>query len=158
MKKFLTMMLMALPLLGLTACHDDDDVPDVDFNIAIENAVRADGYLYVVQGETMEVASIEVKNNDAGKPAMITAANYYWDYRYIGSSIEPPYGMEIEISETTPTGEHLLEIECPLFAEDKAAATAIVSFNVKVVSDQSELPDTGEQTFTVHPKTASTAE
>ena len=89
MNKILSMMLFALPLLALTACHDEDDLPDVDFNFTIENATRADGYLYIVQGETMEITSIEVVNKDSGKPAIITAANFYWDYYYIGSAIEP---------------------------------------------------------------------
>ena len=75
MNKILSMMLFALPLLALTACHDEDDLPDVDFNFTIENATRADGYLYIVQGETMEITSIEVVNKDSGKPAIITAAN-----------------------------------------------------------------------------------
>ncbi len=158
MKKILSMMLFALPLLALTACHDEDDLPDVDFNFTIENATRADGYLYIVQGETMEITSIEVVNKDSGKPAIITAANFYWDYYYIGSAIEPPYAFSIETGEDTPLGDHILQVESPLYAEGKTAATSVVTFRVRVVADASDIPTGGEQSFVVHPRTSTTAE
>ena len=34
MNKILSMMLFALPLLALTACHDEDDLPDVEIGRA----------------------------------------------------------------------------------------------------------------------------
>ncbi len=147
-------MLLALPMLGLVACHDDNDIPDVDFNFTFENATRVNGRLYVVQGDTMEIKSIDVINKEPGKPAIITGANYYWDYRYIGSSIQPPYAFDIAVGKTVPTGQHLLEIECPLFAKDKAAATALVNFRVEIVANADDIPGKGEQTFSVRPSTS----
>ncbi|MDE6157464.1 MAG: hypothetical protein K2F78_04880 [Muribaculaceae bacterium] len=158
MKKIISLMLLTLPLLGLVACHDENDLPDVDFNFTIENATRADGYLYIVQGETMEISSIEIVNKDSGKPAIITAANFYWDYYYIGSAIEPPYAFSIETSEDTPLGDHVLQVESPLYAEGKTAATSVVTFRVRVVADASDIPSGGEQAFVVHPSTATTAD
>lgn len=151
-------MLLAIPLLGLVACHDDNDLPDVDFNFTIENATRVDGYLYIVQGETMDITSIEVVNKDSDKPAIITAANFYWDYYYIGSAIEPPFAFSVETSTETPLGDHILQVESPLYAEGKTAATSVVTFRVKVVADASEIPTGGEQAFVTHPQTATTAE
>lgn len=157
MKKFLSLFLLAIPMLAFVSCHDDNDLPDVDFNFTFENATRVDGKLYAVQGQPFKVASIEVKNKDSNKPAMITAANYYWDYYYIGSSIQPPFAFEVQLSEETPLGEHLLEVQAPLFAEDKEAATAVVSFKVQVVASADDIPQAGESSFTVKPSTSSSA-
>ncbi len=157
MKKFLSLFLLAIPMLAFVSCHDDNDLPDVDFNFTFENATRVDGKLYAVQGQPFKVASIEVKNKDGNKPAMITAANYYWDYYYIGSSIQPPFAFEVQLSEETPLGEHLLEVQAPLFAEDKEAATAVVSFKVQVVASADDIPQAGESSFTVKPSTSSSA-
>lgn len=160
MKKILSAILLALPMLAVVSCDDDGkSLPDVDFNFEIENAVRGEnGALYVVQGENLEIKSIQVINKDKDKNAMITAANYYWDYYYIGSAIQPPYGFEIEITDNTPVGAHLLQVEAPLFAEDKEAATAVVTFNVEVVPAPENIPDGGTTTFSVHPHTANTAD
>ena len=144
-------------MLAFVSCHDDNDLPDVDFNFTFENATRVDGKLYAVQGQPFKVASIEVKNKDSNKPAMITAANYYWDYYYIGSSIQPPFAFEVQLSEETPLGEHLLEVQAPLFAEDKEAATAVVSFKVQVVASADDIPQAGESSFSVKPSTSSSA-
>ncbi len=157
MKKFLSLFLLAIPMLAFVSCHDDNDLPDVDFNFTFENATRVDGKLYAVQGQPFKVASIEVKNKDSNKPAMITAANYYWDYYYIGSSIQPPFAFEVQLSEETPLGEHLLEVQAPLFAEDKEAATAVVSFKVQVVASADDIPQAGESSFSVKPSTSSSA-
>ena len=77
MKKFIYLLVMLVPALALVSCHDDDnDIPNVDFNLSFENAVEVDGSLYVVQGETMKITGIDVQNNEADKGALITAATY----------------------------------------------------------------------------------
>jgi len=94
----------------------------------------------------------------APPPAISTAANFYWDYYYIGSAIEPPYAFTIETGEDTPLGDHILQVESPLYAEGKTAATSVVTFRVRVVADASDIPTGGEQSFVVHPRTSTTAE
>ncbi|MDE5628202.1 MAG: hypothetical protein K2I69_01430 [Muribaculaceae bacterium] len=151
MKKYLFLLLLLVPALSLVSCSDDHDLPNVDFNFTFENAVELDGTLYVVQGETFEIASIQVINKEEGKNALITAANYYWDYYFLGSTVQPPYGFEISVEENTPLGEHLLEVECPLYAVDKEPAFAVVAFNVKVVASAEDIPDEGSSFTTLHP-------
>lgn len=90
------------------SCSDDNDLPDVDFDMTFENATVVDGTLYVVQGQEFKVSTITVTNNETGKPAALTAANYYWDYLYVGTSVQPPYTFEFEVSETMPVGRHIL--------------------------------------------------
>lgn len=143
MKKFFYLLLLLIPL-GLTSCHDDDDdLPNVDFDITFEDAVIDDnGVVYVVQGESFAIEGIKVINREPGKSALITSATYFWDAFPLGTSVVEPYGFEIETSTTTPLGDHSLQISCPLFAVDKEMATALVSFTVRVVATDADLPAT----------------
>lgn len=152
MKKFIYLLALLVPALALVSCHDDDnDVPNVDFTINFENAVRVDGTLYVVKGESLKITGIDVENNEPGKGAMITAATYYWDGYYIGATVQPPFGFEYNIGENVPVGKHQIEIECPLFAVDKSPATAIVYMYVQVVASEEEIPGQGTPEARVTP-------
>ncbi len=140
----------ALPL-ALASCQDDNDLPDVDFTLAVDGAVNADGMLYVVRGETLAIKSITVTNKESGKAAMISSASYYWDGYYLGVSVQPPYGFEIETTDGTVPGRHTLEIVSPLFAVDKTLATAVLVYDVKVVPTAEDIPAGGSAIFTVTP-------
>ncbi|MDE6040165.1 MAG: hypothetical protein K2F99_01170 [Muribaculaceae bacterium] len=143
MKKFLSLMLF-LPLVALVAsCSDDDkSLPNVDIGLQIENAVTADGTIYVVQGNELNVAALTVTNLDEGN-AGISAASYYWDYDFLGTNYVPPFGIEIQTSENTPLGKHVLEVQCPVFAVNKEPAQAFLQFPVVVVETADELPAEG---------------
>lgn len=146
MKKFFYLLLLLIPL-GLTSCHDDDDdLPNVKFDVTFEDATVDNGIVYVVQGESFSVEGIKVINNEAGKSALITSATYFWDAFPLGTSVVDPFGFEIETSPTTPLGDHSLQISCPVFAVDKETATALVSFTVRVVADQADIPTVPEGT------------
>ena len=141
-------MLFALPLaFTTTSCSDDDDLPNVEMSITVSGAECIDGTIYVVQGNTLNIESINVTNNEPDKAATITSADYYWDYRLIGTAMLPPYGFKIETVKTegdiegTPLGEHLLQIEAPLLAVDKEVATAILVYKVVVVASEDEIPE-----------------
>lgn len=142
MKKFFYLLLLLIPL-GLTSCHDDDDdLPNVDFDVTFQDAaIGEDGVIYVVQGESFSIEGVKVINREAGKSAIITSATYFWDAFPLGTSVVEPYGFEIETSSTTPLGNHSLQISCPVYAVDKEMATALISFTVCVVADENELPD-----------------
>lgn len=159
MKKYLLFLLALLPMsLAFTACSDDDDLPNVDFDITYEGVTDVDGVLYVVQGESFEVTGIKVINREEGKGAGINGADYYWDYVYVGSSIQPPYGFELNIGENTPVGRHQLDIQTTVFAVDKTLAQAICSFPVQVVASADDIPAGGESTTHVTPKVISTTD
>lgn len=159
MKKYLIFLLALLPMsLAFTACSDDDDLPNVDFDITYEGVTNVDGVLYVVQGEAFEVTGITVTNREEGKGAGISGADYYWDYVYVGSSIQPPYGFEFNVGENTPVGRHQLDIQTTVFAVDKTLARAICSFPVQVVASADDIPDGGESTTHVTPKVTTTTD
>lgn len=144
---FLALVAALFMMLPLTACHDDDDLPQVDFNLTISGATYSDGTIYVVQGETLEIESISVTNLEQGKAAAITAATYYWDGYCLGTTIMPPFGFEILTNEETPVGRHSLEITSPLIAEGKSIATSVLVYSVQVVASEDDLPDNGTTTF-----------
>lgn len=146
-KKLLYLLVCTLPVLGFTACHDDDeDIPNVDFSIQISGGEYSDGQIYAVAGTDLTIEGITVVNQEQGKGAMIPYANYYWDYSFLGQSVEQPYGYNIVIPEDYELGKHLLEITCPVYAVDKAPAYAILSYPVVVVESADQLPGDGTAT------------
>lgn len=156
MKKFVYLLLCALPLFAATSCDDDNDLPDVDINIQISDAVFADGRIYAVAGTDFEIDGISVVNNEHGKSAIIPYANYYFDYQYIGQSVIEPYGYNIYLSEDIPAGNHLLEITMPVYAVDKSPAFAALAYEVVVVESADDLPQTGTTATISHPSLSDT--
>lgn len=157
MKRLLTIVAIALPMLLLTACSDDDkDLPDVDFVVDVQDAVYSDGQLYVVAGETLTINSIQVVNREQGKSALIPYADYYWDYIRIAQVVEPPFGVDIYINPETRIGKHVLEIYAPIYAVDKAPAFGVLQYTVNVVASADDLPGDGATSFTATPKVQET--
>ena len=156
MKKFLMILLAVIPVFLFTACDDDDNLPDVDFDLTIDGAVNVDGTLYVVRGETLTIESITVINKDQGG-AFITSASYYWNGFFLGKTVQPPFGFEIETNENTRLGRNRLEIYAPLFASDKTLANAFLQYAVTVVESADDIPgvDNGVRTFRVTPAVSS---
>lgn len=150
-----------IPMLGFVSCSDDDkNLPNVDFSYEYEGAQLSDGKLYVAQGETFEITAINVKNNEQGKGAGIGAADYYWDGRFIGTSIQPPFGCEFPTTEATPVGLHQISIFCPVYAVDKEVATANILIDVEVLATPEELPvpPTGDDDENENPDTPANPE
>jgi len=159
MKKYLILLALLVPTLAFVACSDDDDLPMVAINFEIDGASKVDGVYYVVQGETMTIESITVVNQESDKNAAITQADYYWDYHYIGTSIQPPYGFELKTDENTPVGKHLLEVEMPVIAVNKTPGIALTAFKIMVVANEDEVPEPEVPSVTkVYPKVSSTSD
>ena len=151
MKKFIYLLLLLVPTFTMVSCSDEDDLPNVKFEITFANAVEHDGTVYVVQGDTAEVKSITVTNNGAGKAAFITDAVYYWNGYCIGASFRNPFGLKLGTSSKTPIGKHILDITCALFAVDKSPATALVRYPVYVVASADDIPDQAQPTTKFSP-------
>lgn len=151
MKKLYYFLLVAMPMLFMVSCDDDNSLPDVDVSVKISGAVNVEGILYAVQGDTIKIESINVVNREEGKSAIITSASYYWDYRYEGVSVIPPYGAKFN-TENVAVGPHLLQVESPLFAVDKSAAILFFAYKVIVVENADDIPVGQQMTeFIVHP-------
>lgn len=138
MKKFFY-LLLALPLVMVACSDDDDDLPKVDVSVEFENVTEVDGTLYVVQGDEMEVAAINVTNLESGKKAIATAAIYYLDGYRLGASVISPFSFTIPTENLTP-GKYTLNVETEIFAVDKTPAFAVLGYDVVVVGSADEIP------------------
>jgi hypothetical protein len=141
MKKLLFACLLALPLAFVApSCDDDENLPDVELNVSFSGAKFIDGALFVVQGDTITIDSVTVTNLEKGKAAALMSATYYWDAFRLGTAVVQPYKFQIVTNDSTPVGQHLLQIETPILADDKSAAIGVVSYAVEVVADSTEIP------------------
>lgn len=144
MRNFLKLLalplLVCLPMMTFVSCSDDDDTPDVSMSISVEGATVVDDVIYVVKGETLEVTSVNITNNEPGKKAMITAAAYYFDGFRVGVLIVPPYGLKIPMDKDVSIGKHAMQIVCDIAAEGKALGIAALDYDVVVVEDAADIP------------------
>lgn len=143
MKKYIYSILFAiLPIMAISfvACDDDDDLPNVDITLDVENASIVDGTIYVVQGDTLNVTSVIVKNNDAGKGAAITNVRYFIDGYYFGTSYFSPYPAYNITDADTPVGKYQLSLTCAILAVDKSIASGLLVYPVVVVANADEIP------------------
>ncbi len=139
--KLLVLPLLAcLPMTAFVSCGDDDNTPDVDLSISVEGATVVDDVIYVVKGETLDVVSVNITNNEQGKNAMVTGAAYYFDGIRIGVVIIPPYGMKIPMDSDVAPGKHAMQLVCDVAAEGKALGVAVLNYNVVVVEDAADIP------------------
>lgn len=141
MKKFLY-LLFALPLLVFSACHDDDDVPNVDLDIQLSGVTVKDNVIYVVQGEPITIESVSLVNN-TDKKGTLGVVSYYWDYMRVGSQVISPYTATFETT-NEPVGNHLLALDCGIYVEDYPVCFGVAQFKVKIVSSADELPTDGK--------------
>lgn len=147
MKKIVYLLAAVIPALVFTSCDDSADVPDVDFNVAITGGTFTSASdIYVVQGDTLRVNSVEAVNNEHGKSVTIPYVNYYFNYMFIGQNALQPYGFNIAIPDSLPVGTYSLELTAPVFAEDKEPGYAIMTYRVNVVESAEDIPDGGVQT------------
>lgn len=133
---------MALPVIFLASCHDDDDLPDVNMGMELSGGVVADGSIYVVEGDTLFVDSVSITSNITDKTAAIIALTYRldgWPFVTVGqmpfATMVPTYNLEV--------GEHKFGFEGPIVQESKTPATAYSMYRLIVVSDSTQIPVTG---------------
>lgn len=131
--------LLALPLLMLAACSNDDDLPQVDFDVSFSGATNVDGTFYVIQGDQFTVDAITVTPVSGTKQATIGAVSYIWDYIAFGTVIEAPFTMSLQTS-NLPVGRHVLQIEASILQVDKAIGMAYFSYPVVIVESADEIP------------------
>lgn len=146
MKKFLY-LLFALPMLMLSACHDDDNVPNVDLDIQFSGVTVKDNVIYVVQGEPITVESVSLINN-TDKNGTLGVVTYYWDYYRVGSQVVSPYTATFETA-SEPVGNHILSLDCGIYVEDYPVCFGVAQFKVKVVASADDLPADGEVNPTI---------
>lgn len=143
MKKLL-FLLLALPLL-MVSCDDDDNFPKVQLKIDGSGGVTHEGYIYLLQGDTLSIDSIGIVSAESTSGVKITGANYYLDYRPVWSTVVAPFGYKLETG-TLATGSHILEIQCPVLAVGYSPAVAFVSYQLRIVDSEDDMPSSSDST------------
>ncbi len=146
MKKLLY-LLVALPMIMLSACHDDDDLPNVDLDIQFSGVTVKDDVIYVVQGEPITIESVSLINN-TDKKGTLGVVSYYWDYIRVGSQVVAPYTATFETT-GDPVGNHILSLDCGIYVEDYPVCFGAAQFKIKIVESEDDLPDDGQQNPTI---------
>lgn len=136
-------ILLALPLLMLSSCSNDDELPQVEFDVSFSGATNVDGTFYVVKGDMFTMDGITVTPVSGSKQATIGAVSYIWDYIAYGTVIEPPFTMSLQTS-NLPAGRHVLQMEASVLQVDKAIAMAYFSYPVVIVDSADEIPSGDE--------------
>lgn len=149
-KLFYSILLAVLPVMAmsLVSCNDDNDLPDVNIALDVENATMVNGTIYVVQGDTLNVTGIRVTNNEAGKGAAVTNVKYYIDGYFIGESIFSPFPAYNITDADTPVGKYDLGVSCTVLAADKSIAAAALNYPFQVVESAEDIPTDGTPSTT----------
>ncbi len=143
MKKFF-LSLMLLPMMAaFTSCDDDkDDLPQVDFEVAISGGVQNadDNKIYVTQGTPLVVESITAVPRN-GKRTTLGLTTYYLDGIAQFQTVTQPFGAEFDTSILEP-GEYAFQIKTSVYQIDKSAAFALLSYALVVEPADDEPSDT----------------
>lgn len=142
MKKLILFLLPVLATVAMTSCSNDDELPQVKASIDYAGAVEDDGTFYVKLGDDLSITSITVTPEAGYGKATLGATAYYWNYAYLATTIEEPFGMTLPTSEM-PEGDYVLQIRSTVFQENRSVGLAYFSFPVKIVKDYPENPGSG---------------
>lgn len=151
MKRILYLLLV-LPLLGLvSSCSDDKDLPQVSLSIDYTGATEADGSLYVVQGDTLNITALRAIPAEGTKTATLGVVAYFWDGIPQGRTALSPFPISINTTDME-IGKHYLGVNATVLQVDKEVGFAIAQFPVTVVASQSDMPGE-EDGGTINPDT-----
>lgn len=138
-RHFYPLLLLALPLLFLSACNDDDDLPDVDITVNVDGLYQADGQLYAVKDTPLQINSVTVAPVGTSKEAALGSVRYYCNGVYQVTSMVAPYEATFNLAEV-PEGVNVLGLQMGVFQVDKSIAWANLEFKFTVVDDAASLP------------------
>lgn len=138
MKKIFYLLLFLPLAFTLASCGNDDEVPDVNLQAKVSDAVVSDNVIYIVKGETLKIDGITLVNN-TGKEAALGVVTYYLDGLVLGQCAIQPYGFEMS-TENLRTGMHQISAEMPIYVVDYPVCWGAFSFNINVVESADDLP------------------
>lgn len=147
MKKLLYLLLL-LPLGFLTSCHDDDDVPNVNLVVKLDNVGVKDNAVYAVQDTPITIEGVTCQG--IGSDAVVTSVTYYWDNLVLFVPPISPYGVTFDTAVQTP-GTHVLGINARIAQVDKSLGFAATGLRITIVETADDLPEgveLGQQTIT----------
>ena len=141
MKKISFILMAAIGLLGFgtTACHDDDDVPNVSISAEYTGATSVDGVLYVVQSDTFGIQSLTATAVNPDHNAGFSAVTYGLDGWVAAITDVKPYAVTFEAG-SLALGKHILSITMGILEEDCEPVQGYYATEFIVVADESGIP------------------
>lgn len=141
MKHLFYLLLCALPLLGFTACDDDDDkaLPPLDVNLAISGGEFYNGKIYAVRGTDLVIDTLSIVPQGTDKALGTTVVRYNMGPQFVGMSDEPPFSVTIPIMDYYPQ-QVVLGIHLPLLMEGYPIYHGYIGYEVNIVDSVGALP------------------
>lgn len=139
-RHFFPLLLLALPLLFLAACNDDDDLPDVDITVNFDGLYQADGQLYALRDAPFKITSVKATPAGDSKEAAIGSVRYYCNGAFEMTSVLSPFEATFDVADL-PDGPNVLGLQMGVFQVDKSIAWASLEFKFNVVDDAASLPE-----------------
>ncbi len=132
MKKLLY-LLFILPLIGVWACSDDDDLPSFSVQVGMsgQSEITDAGVVVIPQGNKFAVDSLIPVSDTGGKIAFGPVA-YYLDGLYLGTSPFSPYPMSLN-TENLKLGYYVLQMVMPVYAEGYSMANGVLNYKLQIV-------------------------
>lgn len=142
MKKFIYLLFL-LPMAFLASCNNDDDFPQVDLTLEINNVYQdqTTGKLYYVEGgDSPVIESLTASSLESGKNAAVTNVFYYLNrvVRLFGTE-EDPFTPVIP-GQLLEEGVNYINISATVLQEDKSIAYLNSSVPLIVVDEEKNLP------------------
>lgn len=143
MKK-LFYLLFLLPMAFFASCSDDDDLPQVDLTLTIDNVAMVDNNIYAVVGDTINIENYTVKSLTS-QNASVTNVIYSLD-GIPGLGMFVPYPPMVSpfkaymIPTEQMVGKHVLGVSSTVLQVEKPIATAYCQYPLVIVKDSTDLP------------------
>lgn len=140
MKK-LSYLFYLILVLCATGCDKDNDMPDVNVLLELDNAIEVDNEIYVIKDTPIEISSVEAEG--IGSTALITNVTYFIDGIRVAFSPIAPFRMVFDTEYARP-GRHILALNCEVAQEGKSLGFVMVSTTINVIDDSESLPEGSE--------------
>lgn len=142
MKKLLY-FLLALPLLSLVSCGDDD-TPDVNVNFQFSNATVVDGTIYVVQGDSLGIDSLWVVPVDTKQTASVIGNGVVYSVNGypVARGFFPNFAVKFP-TDSMAAGKYDLGALFNVAETGCAIAVCAVDLDMQVVADSTAIPTGG---------------
>lgn len=137
MKKLFYLFLL-LPLFGLIACDDDNDLPQVDLTLTLSGVTLDNESFYTVSGNEITIEGISTTPLN-GKPSSVQNVIFYFDgVPLVGDPGQPFMGTFS--TEGISAGTHSVDATGYVLQEGSPISNFAASFDLVIVETAEDLP------------------
>lgn len=141
MKKYLSLLLMLLPLAFLASCDSDDQFPQVELTATLSGVTQVDDVYYAVAGEPVTIDAVTCRPLIDNATAL-SGVDYYVNYRLLGYAPAAPFTATFTPEQA---GGYLLQMYTTILQVDKSITSACITVKIVAVASAADIP-TGART------------